>query len=43
MKLMSLCFILDSVTERDVILEKVYPELREYCRHRHGVEFQVNH
>ncbi|XP_061175047.1 NACHT and WD repeat domain-containing protein 2-like [Saccostrea echinata] len=31
----------DSVTERNAIAEKVYPELRDYCRQKYGVEFQL--
>ncbi|XP_051882479.1 NACHT and WD repeat domain-containing protein 2-like [Pristis pectinata] len=27
--------------ERKALREKVYPKLREYCRHKHGLEFQV--
>ena len=31
----------DSCTERTAFVEQVYPKLREYCRHRYGLEFQV--
>ncbi|OWF48845.1 NACHT and WD repeat domain-containing protein 2-like [Mizuhopecten yessoensis] len=31
----------DTIAERNVIIQRVYPELREYCRNRHGVEFQM--
>lgn len=31
----------DSVTERNAIVEKVYPQLRDHCRQKHGVEFQL--
>ncbi|KAK7100985.1 hypothetical protein V1264_023839 [Littorina saxatilis] len=31
----------DSCTERTVFVERVYPKLREYCRHRYGLEFQM--
>lgn len=28
--------------ERNTLMEKVYPRLKDYCRERHGLEFQVN-
>ncbi|GFR78450.1 NACHT and WD repeat domain-containing protein 2-like [Elysia marginata] len=32
----------DSMTERDVFVENVYPKLRAYCKDRYGLEFQVS-
>ncbi|KAL4236339.1 hypothetical protein ACF0H5_004726 [Mactra antiquata] len=32
---------LDSQTERNAFVEKVYPGLREYCSQKYGVDFQV--
>ena len=34
--------ITDMVKERDILMEIAYPELKEFCRQRHGLEFQVN-
>ncbi|ESO82088.1 hypothetical protein LOTGIDRAFT_135306 [Lottia gigantea] len=31
----------DTTLERNSLMEKVYPMLKEYCRERHGLEFQV--
>ncbi|XP_012941866.1 NACHT and WD repeat domain-containing protein 2 [Aplysia californica] len=31
----------DSMTERDQFVQKVYPRLRHYCKHKYGLEFQV--
>ncbi|XP_043927936.1 NACHT and WD repeat domain-containing protein 2-like [Protopterus annectens] len=31
----------ESKTQRKALREKVYPKLREYCRHNYGLEFQV--
>uniref|UniRef100_UPI00398E640E LOW QUALITY PROTEIN: NACHT and WD repeat domain-containing protein 2-like n=1 Tax=Pristiophorus japonicus TaxID=55135 RepID=UPI00398E640E len=31
----------DTETERKALRETVYPKLREYCRHKHGLEFQA--
>ena len=27
--------------ERNTLMEFVYPRVREYCRERYGIEFQV--
>ena len=37
----SITLFTDSQTERNVFVERVYPKLREYCREKYGVEFQV--
>ena len=31
----------DMQVEKAVLVDKVYPALKEYCRERHGMEFQV--
>ncbi|XP_072900105.1 NACHT and WD repeat domain-containing protein 2-like [Hemitrygon akajei] len=31
----------ETKVERKALREKVYPKLREYCRYKHGLEFQV--
>ncbi|XP_020391854.2 NACHT and WD repeat domain-containing protein 2-like [Rhincodon typus] len=31
----------DTEAERKALRESVYPKLREYCRHKHGLEFQA--
>ncbi|XP_072333215.1 NACHT and WD repeat domain-containing protein 2-like [Scyliorhinus torazame] len=31
----------DAGAERKALRERVYPKLREYCRHKHGLEFQA--
>ena len=28
--------------ERNTLMEWVYPKIKEYCKERHGLEFQVN-
>ena len=35
------CIITDFIHERNALVSKVYPSLREYCRNKHGLEFQV--
>ena len=32
----------DMLMERNTLMEYVYPKIKEYCRERHGLEFQVN-
>lgn len=27
--------------ERNTLMEYVYPKMKEYCREKHGLEFQV--
>jgi len=29
------------VLERNILMEHVYPKLKDYCRDRYGIEFQV--
>uniref|UniRef100_T1J835 NACHT domain-containing protein n=1 Tax=Strigamia maritima TaxID=126957 RepID=T1J835_STRMM len=31
----------DTSMERNTLMEQVYPKLKDYCRERHGLEFQV--
>ena len=31
----------DTAVERNMLMETVYPRLKEYCREQHGLEFQV--
>jgi hypothetical protein len=32
----------DMALEKTVLVSEVYPKLKEYCRERYGLEFQVN-
>ena len=34
-------FILDTLTERDSLIENIFPKLKDYCREKYGLEFQV--
>ena len=31
----------DMLMERNTLMEYVYPRIKEYCREKHGLEFQV--
>ena len=31
----------DMLMERNTLMEFVYPKIKEYCREKHGLEFQV--
>lgn len=31
----------DTSMERNTLMATVYPKLKEYCREKHGLEFQV--
>ena len=33
----------DMLMERNTLMEWVYPKIKEYCREKHGLEFQVCH
>ena len=33
---------IDTSTERDSLIESVFPRLKEYCRAKYGLEFQVS-
>ena len=32
----------DTKEERNALMQHVYPKLAEYCREKHGLEFQVS-
>ena len=32
----------DMLMERNTLMEWVYPKIKEYCREKHGLEFQVD-
>ena len=32
---------LDTLTERDSLIENIFPKLKDYCREKYGLEFQV--
>jgi hypothetical protein len=34
-------FSLDTVEERDILIQNVYPKLRQYCLQKYNVQFQV--
>ena len=36
-----LASLIDTVDERDALIECVYPELQEYCLQRYNIQFQV--
>uniref|UniRef100_A0A1I8FXK9 DUF4062 domain-containing protein n=1 Tax=Macrostomum lignano TaxID=282301 RepID=A0A1I8FXK9_9PLAT len=36
-----LMFNADTGVERNSLMERVYPKIKEYCREKHGLEFQV--
>jgi len=31
----------DTALERNTLMAEVYPKIKEYCREKHGLEFQV--
>ena len=33
---------LDTLTERDSLIENIFPKLKDYCREKYGLEFQVS-
>lgn len=33
----------DTKEERNALMQHVYPRLSQYCRDKHGLEFQVSH
>ena len=35
--------IVDTSMERNTLMAQVYPKLKDYCREKHGLEFQVKH
>lgn len=34
-------FIADTTMERNTLMAKCYPRIKDYCREKHGLEFQV--
>ena len=34
-------FVSDTTTERNALMEDTYPKIKEYCREKHGLDFQV--
>lgn len=35
--------IKDTTMERNTLMAKCYPRIKDYCREKHGLEFQVKH
>ena len=35
------CFLSDTLAERDSLIENIFPKLKDYCREKYGLEFQV--
>lgn len=35
------CLILDTTMERNTLMAQCYPKLKDFCREKHGLEFQV--
>ncbi|XP_018351470.1 PREDICTED: NACHT and WD repeat domain-containing protein 2-like [Trachymyrmex septentrionalis] len=33
----------DTTMERNTLMAQCYPKLKDYCREKHGLEFQVGH
>jgi hypothetical protein len=38
-----ICFLLDTHSERDHLIEFVYPDLKKYCKQNYGLDFQVRY
>jgi len=34
-------YISDTTMERNTLMAQCYPKLKDYCREKHGLEFQV--
>jgi hypothetical protein len=34
-------YLLDTHAERDYLIEKIYPQLKTYCKKEYGLDFQV--
>jgi hypothetical protein len=32
----------DTLSERDSLIDNVFPKLKDYCREKYGLEFQVS-
>ena len=35
-------FFKDTTMERNTLMAKCYPRIKDYCREKHGLEFQVS-
>lgn len=35
--------ILDTTMERNTLMAQCYPKIKDYCREKHGLEFQVKY
>lgn len=35
--------IIDTAVERNALIERVYPKLKEYCRSEYGLDFMVEY
>lgn len=33
--------LIDTTMERNTLMAQCYPKLKDYCREKHGLEFQV--
>jgi len=36
-------YILDTTMERNTLMAQCYPKIKDYCREKHGLEFQVGY
>jgi len=34
-------FVIDTTDERNGLIDRVYPRLREYCLNKYNIQFQV--
>ena len=41
LKLIDRLYLIDTTEERDSLIQAVYPKLREYCRQKYKIQFQV--
>ena len=35
------CYCADTMHERNLLMEQAYPKIRDYCRRKFGLDFQV--
>ena len=42
MRLFTSSTFTDMILERNILMEHVYPKIKQYCRDQYGIEFQVN-
>jgi hypothetical protein len=38
----SMLLYVDTLSERDSLIDNVFPKLKDYCREKYGLEFQVS-